>query len=408
MAESAILRLTGPDIQQESIEVIEGTTFKIGRLESNDLSLKHQKVSRFHAELDLTKDGLAIKDLGSSNGTIVGNDQLEPEVVRFLDVGESVVIGPFTLTVDKINSTSQSEPQELPPTRAVSIEEVEQAVKEEAAKVGITEKLEEEDLKPLKEAAEAKVDEKPEPEVEKKPAAKAEAEPAKTAPPKKAKTTPESKKDVVDVIDVVEPPEIVHPDYRPPRDIEKYIPPEPPAMPPRVPLYTNGNGLPEPIHGIPAEKSSWLEYLPPIYGEDYFTGRFLLIFESIEAPLEWLLDGFDYYLDAKYAPPEWLQWFGSWVDILVPASIPVERQRLIVLEMAQLFKTRGTIKSLSRHLELVFDTAPSIKEPEKNPYTFEVELKLGKEGDTEANQRLAKRIIEAHRPAYTDYTLKIK
>jgi phage tail-like protein len=396
VADNAILRLAGPDIQQESIEVIEGTTFKIGRLEANDLALKHQKVSRFHAELELTKDGLAVKDLGSSNGTIVGKDQLEPEVTRFLEVGESVEIGPFTLTVDKINSAEKAEVEELPPTRAVSIEEVEKAVKEEAEKVGKTEKVEAEDLQSPEEEVEEQVEEEPEPE-KKKP-----------APPKKKKTTSQSKKDAAASVEVVEPPEIVHPDYRPPRDVEKYIPPEPPTIPPRVPLYVSGNGLPEPLQGIPTEKSSWLEYLPPIYSEDYFTGRFLLIFESIEAPLEWLLDGFDYYLDAKFAPPDWLQWFGSWVDILVPATIPVERQRLIVMEMAQLFRTRGTVKSLTRHLELVFDTEPKIKEPEKNPFTFEVELKLGKEGNTEANQRLARRIIEAHRPAFTDYTLKIK
>lgn len=406
MADNAILRLAGPDLQQETIEVVEGTTFKIGRLEANDLALKHQKVSRFHAELDLTKDGLSIKDLGSSNGTIVGKDQLEPEVVRFLEVGESVVIGPFTLTVDKISSSAKAAPDTLAPTRAVPIEEVEKAVKEEAAKAGKTEKLEEEDLKPPPEEAKEEPDKKPEPD--EKPAAKKKAKEKKLPPPKKEKTTPESKKDAPVEVDVVEPPEIVHPDYRPPRDVEKFVPPEPPAVPPRVPFYANGDGLPEPIQGIPVKKSSWLEYLPPIYSEDYFTGRFLLIFESIEAPLEWLLDGFDYYLDAQFAPPDWLQWFGSWVDIHVPDSIPVERQRLLVMEMAQLFRTRGTVQSLSRHLELIFDAKPTIKEPAKKPYTFEVELTLGKEADTEANQRLAKRVIEAHRPAYTDYTLKIK
>lgn len=186
--------------------------------------------------------------------------------------------------------------------------------------------------------------------------------------------------------------------------------PEQPAEPPPPPelpsVDGNGHKPPEHLVGLPREGSTWTEYLPSIFSENEFVGRFLLVFESIHAPLEWVVDNFDCYLDAQMTPPEWLQWFGGWVDILVPQNLPVERQRAIVLEMSELFLARGTRKSLARHLELVFSVKPEISEPEE-PYTFSVKLPLGKGKDTEINREIAQRIIESQRPAYTRYTLEI-
>jgi phage tail-like protein len=111
---------------------------------------------------------------------------------------------------------------------------------------------------------------------------------------------------------------------------------------------------------------------------------------------------------SDYAPPEWLQWFGRWADILVPAEIEEAQQRAIIAELGPLFLTRGTPNSLSRHLELVFGKKPDISEPKNKPSTFEVVLNLGKAENTTQNQKIASRIIEAHRPAHTAYTLTIK
>ncbi len=180
---------------------------------------------------------------------------------------------------------------------------------------------------------------------------------------------------------------------------------EPP--PPRALVTTNGAKPPGHLKGIPEDASSWLRHLPELYSTDPFIGRFLLIFEAIFSPIEWIVDSFDLYLDDKMAPTEWLQWFGEWVDIFVPDTIPDERQRAIVAEMGKLFLSRGTSDSLSRHLELVFGVKPEIEEPQDRPSTFNVTLKLGKSGDNEVNRNIASRIIEAQRPAHTHYTLNI-
>src|SRR5690606_13046175 len=101
--------------------------------------------------------------------------------------------------------------------------------------------------------------------------------------------------------------------------------------------------------GISQKASSLLQYLPGVYSDDEFTGRFLLIFEAIHAPLEWIVDCFYCYLDTNLAPPEWLQWFASWVSVIIPSALPEKKQRQIAAEIGSLFLTRGTKGSLARH-----------------------------------------------------------
>jgi phage tail-like protein len=472
----AIFRITGPDIEQDTVEVADGKTLKLGRLAANDLTLKHQKISRYHAEITLDDKGLFVTDLGSSNGTRVGDTPLEPEKPFQLNEGDSIQLGPFVLTVDEIiepevkeeppplDKTVESpapQPSHLEPTRAVSTEAVQEAVakaEEEKAKAKATEKIEPEEIQEEPEAdvedeaepEEAESEEKPskrkgrrkkskeevppepEPEAEEEeeekpevvaeheePTVKPDEAPAEEeAPPEVTPdqatiaaqgTEPQPEVEEAQEAELEPEPKKPAPEPEKPKAAEKFKPP-PPTIPPRVPLPVladGGNGVP-PVPGVPTDASSWMQYLPAIYSDDLFTGRFLLIFESIAAPLEWIVDHFDFFLDARYAPPEWLHWFGSWADILVPNSIPEARQRQIVAELSDLYKARGTPKSLSRHLELVFNVKPDIKEPKSKPSTFEVVLKLGKTDDTDMNRKLATRIIEAHRPAHTQFTLTIK
>lgn len=164
----------------------------------------------------------------------------------------------------------------------------------------------------------------------------------------------------------------------------------------------------EHLEGIPRNASSWLQYLPAVYSDDPFLGRFLLLFESVYAPDEWIVDNFDLYLDPKMTPPEWLRWLGNWVDIFVPPTLPEERQRAIVRELPQLFMGRGSKGAMVRHLELAFGVEPKIEEPTDKPYTFTVKLKLGSDGNTSANRGIAMQIIESQRPAHTFYTLTIE
>jgi hypothetical protein len=53
-----------------------GQTVLIGRASTNDIVLPHASVSKLHARIQLSRDGLVLSDAGSSNGTIVNGDQL--------------------------------------------------------------------------------------------------------------------------------------------------------------------------------------------------------------------------------------------------------------------------------------------------------------------------------------------
>lgn len=50
---------------------------KIGREAKNDLVLNDASVSRFHAELTSSETGIVLRDLGSTNGTFVNDDEID-------------------------------------------------------------------------------------------------------------------------------------------------------------------------------------------------------------------------------------------------------------------------------------------------------------------------------------------
>lgn len=158
------------------------------------------------------------------------------------------------------------------------------------------------------------------------------------------------------------------------------------------------------LAGIPHDRSTWLQYLPAIYGEDEFLGRYLLIFESILSPIVWMIDNFDLFLTPEIAPQEWLAWMASWFDILLLPDLPMERQREIVRQIGWLFLRRGTRAGLQRLLELYFGVTPEIVE-DANCH-FVVRLPLS-QSSIKLGQDVADRLINAQRPAFASYTLEV-
>lgn len=156
--------------------------------------------------------------------------------------------------------------------------------------------------------------------------------------------------------------------------------------------------------GVPRDKSSWLQYLPSIYSDDEFLGRFLLIFESLLAPVIWTIDSLDLYFSPETAPPEWLRWIGSWFDILIVPDLPEDRQREIVRQIGWLFLRRGTKAGLERLLELYFGVIPEIIEDA--PCHFIVRLPLS-QSPHPLGADLADRLIDSQRPAFASYRLEV-
>lgn len=74
-----------------------GDRTTIGRDAGNDLVLEDAGVSRFHAEIYRIPEGYVIRDLGSTNGTLVGGRKIRE---RLLEDGDIVSIGGVEMRFD--------------------------------------------------------------------------------------------------------------------------------------------------------------------------------------------------------------------------------------------------------------------------------------------------------------------
>lgn len=190
---------------------------------------------------------------------------------------------------------------------------------------------------------------------------------------------------------------------------EPVAPPVPPAPPP-PPSIVAPIEEPEPPYmpppGLSVENGRYLHYLPPIYHTP-FMQRFLALFESIYAPIEWNVDNFDLYLNPQTAPADFLPWLANWFDIIFDHSWREDQQRTFLNEAHKIYARRGTKWALGRVLEIYTGQKPTIDDESDDlePFTFVVKLPLRKK---EVNQPLVEQLINLHKPAHTTYKLKFK
>jgi phage tail-like protein len=89
------LILNGPDLS-DIIDLSYGIT-TLGRVLSNDVPLPSPKVSREHATIELRGDRCSITDLGSSNGTYLNGERIEPNIPVQMLPEANLEIGPYKL-----------------------------------------------------------------------------------------------------------------------------------------------------------------------------------------------------------------------------------------------------------------------------------------------------------------------
>jgi phage tail-like protein len=150
-----------------------------------------------------------------------------------------------------------------------------------------------------------------------------------------------------------------------------------------------------------------IDYLPGIYHTD-FMRRFLAIFETILLPIEWNIDNFDLLLSPGTVTLAFLPWLEGWFDITADPSWSEAQRRQLLKEAPRIFARRGTRWALSRVLEIYTGQAPTIIDvgADLDAFTFRVIIPAGTE--SERNRReLIERLIDAHKPAHTYYTLEL-
>jgi phage tail-like protein len=174
-------------------------------------------------------------------------------------------------------------------------------------------------------------------------------------------------------------------------------------------------------------RSSYLQYLPAPYQADEFLGRFLLIFESIVAPIERQVDKLAYVFDPRLTPPEFLPWLASWVGVELDENWPLAQQRQLVLWAATLQRLRGTRRALREHLRLYTGRTPLIVENYDGmrlgqDAALGVTSQIGGPGrrrhwitvtvfadqPQELDESVLRHIIELEKPAHIGYTLIVR
>lgn len=120
--------------------------------------------------------------------------------------------------------------------------------------------------------------------------------------------------------------------------------------------YVEGRGVADTL------PSDYLKYLPALYWQDPFIGRFLRIFEDILSPIQLTVNRRAQQFDATVAPASMLQFLATWVGADEMGEFPEEQLRRLVRNAVKLHQLRGTKQGLRLALEVVTNKRPYINE----------------------------------------------
>jgi hypothetical protein len=82
----------------------------IGRQLGSDIHLVDPSVSRRHAELEVRPDGFLARDLGSSNGTFINDQRLQPHAPRLLRPGDRLRVGNVLTLLEESSLAGRTPP----------------------------------------------------------------------------------------------------------------------------------------------------------------------------------------------------------------------------------------------------------------------------------------------------------
>lgn len=181
-------------------------------------------------------------------------------------------------------------------------------------------------------------------------------------------------------------------------------------------------------------RSLYLDFVPALYREVDFIGRFLKIFEQAFEPIVQSLDLMWAHLNPLTAPQALLPFLAQWVGWKMEPGLSLDRQRRLIRQAVELYRWRGTRRGLRLYLHWYtglplddqlpeLDKHISITEPfggafvlnnavlaesavlgGGQPYHFCVRLRCTDPID----KALIRRIIEQEKPAFCTYDLTIE
>ncbi|MEL7037566.1 MAG: phage tail protein [Cyanobacteria bacterium J06592_8] len=185
---------------------------------------------------------------------------------------------------------------------------------------------------------------------------------------------------------------------------------------------------------IVRSRSPYINFLPQIYREIDFVGRFLKIIETTFHPDVLILDTLWAYLDPLTAPQDLLPFLAHWVGWPLEANLTLEQQRRLIRNALEIYRWRGTRRGLRFYLHLAtgLPLDEDLPEPQKHisiwenftqgaifgdsnfgenaifgggkPFHFNIRLR----GDPDSiDEAYVRRVIEEQKPAFCTYDLNI-
>ena len=178
-------------------------------------------------------------------------------------------------------------------------------------------------------------------------------------------------------------------------------------------------------NGQAADVSSYLQYLPAPFHADSCIGRFLMIVETIHAPIELMVDTLPEYFDPRLTPEEMLPWLASWLGLELDENWPIEKRRELTCWAAKLYRMRGTRFSLREHLRIYVGRPPLIVENFSglrlgqdaalgvNSYMGEatantIMVTVLADRPEELDEQVLRHIVETEKPAHAAYLLEVQ
>jgi phage tail-like protein len=159
--------------------------------------------------------------------------------------------------------------------------------------------------------------------------------------------------------------------------------------------------------------------LPALFQEDGFTQRFMSAFDSALAPIFATLDNLTAYLDPWLAPPDFLEWLGSWFGLVLDEAWSVDRRRAVLANAFEFYRMRGTVKGLKAQVETltggtaeIIDTggvATSTKAGEALPGSpnFALMVRVVVDDPSTINASRLDALVAAAKPAYVTHKVQV-
>jgi phage tail-like protein len=121
----------------------------------------------------------------------------------------------------------------------------------------------------------------------------------------------------------------------------------------------------------------YMKFLPEIYHDNEFLGRYLMLFESFWKPIDQQINQMDLYFDPDLTPTTFLPWLASWLGVTWDDSLPEMRKRKLLHMAVMLYQRRGTKTALEDYLKIYTGGEIEIIEHRAQNFILGKHTKLG-------------------------------